>query len=84
MLLIPTVSDVLVGVVLKGAWRWLRGTPRAETESLTQRDETIMQEAFFTGRVYSAMGEKEVPHEIQAKLRQNCLKALRREEAWKN
>ncbi len=43
---------------------------------LTKREEIIMQEAFMTGRIYSKMGEKELPVNIQEKLRENCLKAI--------
>lgn len=42
-----------------------------------------MQEAFITGRIYTAAGEKETPIEIQEKLRENCNKALMREELKK-
>jgi hypothetical protein len=39
--------------------------------------EAIMQEAFMTGRIYATRGEKENPMVIQAKLRENCEKAVR-------
>ena len=49
----------------------------AELE-LNKREETIMQEAFMTGRIYNSLGEWETPHEIQIKLKENCAKALQR------
>jgi len=45
----------------------------------TEKEKTIMNEAFMTGRVYSSMGEKENPIEIHKKLEENCEKALKRE-----
>jgi len=42
----------------------------------SQRDYVLMEEAFMTGRIYSATGEKENPMEISDKLHENCKKAL--------
>lgn len=39
--------------------------------------EVVMHEAFMTGRIYRAMGEKEMPMEIHAKLQENCDRAVR-------
>ena len=47
---------------------------------MTKREEAIMQEAFMTGRVYANLGEKESPIEIQEKLKENCIKAIKRGE----
>lgn len=38
--------------------------------------EAIMQEAFMTGRIYSRTGEKELPQDIQEKLKSNCERAV--------
>lgn len=44
---------------------------------LNKRENIIAQEAFMTGRIYSNMGEKESPVEIQEKLLENIEKALK-------
>jgi len=46
---------------------------------LSEREKTIMLEAFTTGRIYTSLGEKENPIEIHKKLEENCEKALKRE-----
>lgn len=46
---------------------------------LTEREKTVMHEAFMTGRVYSTGGEKETPGQIHMKLHRNCENALQRE-----
>ena len=46
-------------------------------ETLTRREEAIMQEAFITGRIYTNMGEKESPVDIQKKLESNCFGAIK-------
>lgn len=44
---------------------------------LTEKEEAIMHEAFMTGRIYAASGEKETPVEIFQKLKTNCERASR-------
>jgi hypothetical protein len=44
---------------------------------LTDRENILVQEAFMTGRIYTANGEVETPGMIQQKLKQNCEKALK-------
>ena len=39
---------------------------------LSEREHAIMNEAFMVGRAYSALGEKESPAEIHAKLAVRC------------
>lgn len=53
----------------------------AEVDRLKAEREIVMREAFTTGRIYAATGEKEMPMEIHAKLREHCEKAVRREAA---
>ena len=50
----------------------------AEVDRLRAEREVVMQEAFMTGRIYHATGERETPMEIHAKLHENCEKAVRR------
>jgi hypothetical protein len=47
-------------------------------ETLTEREELIMHEAFMVGRVYAARGEKESPTTIHEKLRRSCLAIIKR------
>jgi len=43
-------------------------------KELTKSEEAIMNEAFITGRVYSACGENQSPAEIYEELLKRCLR----------
>lgn len=79
-----TVHELLRALEAKGYVRRDPQRPRGMTllDGEEARDrEVIMLEAFMTGRIYAAGGEKEKPAEIHDKLRQNCERAVRRSRA---
>ena len=60
-----------------GVFRQLRG-PAGSARKLEQAVEAACHEAFMTGRVYAAGGEKETPAEIHEKLLARCRVAFGR------
>lgn len=65
------------GILGMNQWE-LQARHRHIEEKLSERETAIANEAFITGRIYTAQGERESPDDIHEKLINNCKQAVKR------